>query len=94
MESAEDSLLIAMVTRRKLPVFSFHATAIFRRSKVGQSDFANSPSRNRDLRSFHLRTSTVMSPYWINSSSLELFKEKPDALRAPAVVIEAGDAPA
>jgi hypothetical protein len=68
METAEDSLVIAVVTRRKRPVFSYKATAFFRRGFEDESDFASHPSRQRDLLSLNRRAGMLLSPAWLNYS--------------------------
>lgn len=71
-ETAEDSFIIALVTRRKRPVFSYKATAFFSRHHEDQSDFINSPYRRRDLMSYILRAGLLYSPSWLPSGSTQL----------------------
>jgi hypothetical protein len=69
LETAEDSLLVAFVVRNKRPVFSYKPTAFFRRGFDGESEFARSRSRSRDISSLRLRTSMLMSPVWLSPGS-------------------------
>lgn len=71
LETAEDSLLVALVTRRKYPVFSYKATAFFRRGHNDESGFASSPSRRRDVLSMRLRTSMLLGCAWLGQGSLQ-----------------------
>lgn len=67
LETAEDSLLIAIVCRNKRPIFSYKATAFFRRGYSGESDFASIPTRARDLRSLQLRAGMLLRPAWLHN---------------------------
>jgi hypothetical protein len=67
LETAEDSLLIAIVCRNKRPVFSYKATAFFRRGYPGESGFATNSARERDLRSLQLRAGMMLRPTWLHN---------------------------
>jgi glycosyltransferase involved in cell wall biosynthesis len=69
METAEDSLVVALVTRNKTPVFSYKPTAFFRRGYAGESDWSKSTTRHRDLLSLELRAGMLLSPAWLNIGS-------------------------
>lgn len=71
MESAEDSALVALVARHKRPVFSYRATAFFRRGFDGESSFVTSAARQRDLLSLELRAGMLLSPSWFSTASDE-----------------------
>lgn len=70
MESAEDSLLAAFVSRRKRPVFSYKATAFVTRGHGVQSDWSKLPSRRDDLLSLALRTGFLWNAGWLNQGSI------------------------
>jgi hypothetical protein len=71
LETAEDSFLVALVTRRKRPIFSYKATAFFRRGRAAESGFTTSPSRRRDVLSMRLRTSMLLGCAWLGRGSLQ-----------------------
>ena len=70
METAEDSMLIALLARRSQPVFSYRATAFFRRGADDGSNWASHPNRYADECSLHLRTNLLWAPLWIAVPSL------------------------
>jgi hypothetical protein len=82
LETAEDSLLVAILVRNKRPVFSYKATAFFRRGYDDASDWQTHPSRSRDLDALRLRTSKLFRPVWIASGSSTLFQRDGRARRA------------
>ena len=71
MDTAEDSLLAAFITRRKRPVFSYKATAFLLRGFVEQSEWERSPSRRTDFMTVGLRASFLFGPAWINTGSVQ-----------------------
>jgi Glycosyl transferase family 2 len=90
-ETAEDSFIVAMVTRRRRPVFSFKTTAFFNRHGDNQSGYSNSPMRRADVLSCVLRSGLLYSHQWISSGSTQHAHEawprygalhKADALRS------------
>lgn len=70
METAEDSLLVSLLARHHKPVFSYQATAFFKRQPGEGSNFDTHPHRDRDLRSVGLRTGFLYSPGWLPQSSI------------------------
>jgi len=72
LDTAEDSLLVAIVIRRMAPVFSYRATAFFRRGYTNESNFDQSPARAEDLLSLKLRTGFLFSPEWLSRSLYSL----------------------
>lgn len=68
--TAEDSLLVALIARRKRPVFSYRATAFFRRGFAGESDWANRKDRGDDELAWALCSSMQWAPRWIASSGI------------------------
>jgi hypothetical protein len=82
LETAEDSLLVAILVRNKRPVFSYKATAFFRRGYDGASDWQTHASRSRDLDALRLRTSKLFRPVWIASGSSTVFQRDGRARRA------------
>jgi hypothetical protein len=68
METAEDSALVALLARNKRPVFSYKATAFFRRGFLDESDFLTSPVRQRDLVSLRLRAGMLFAPSWLSAT--------------------------
>jgi Glycosyl transferase family 2 len=71
MHSAEDSVLIGMISRRKRPTFSYKATAFFSRKESDHSNYNELPSRKSDLLSFNRITGSGIYPQWLNSGSLQ-----------------------
>jgi hypothetical protein len=72
IETAEDSLLEALVARNKRPVFSYKPTAFYRRGFEGESSYLTSESRRRDVSSLNLRTSMLLRPVWLAGPSSTL----------------------
>jgi hypothetical protein len=70
LRSAEDSLVVALLCRRRRPVFSYKPTAFFRRGWDGESAYASDPSRSRDVRSVLLRSGLLHQAQWLGSGSL------------------------
>jgi len=71
METAEDSFLVALVARRKRPIFSYKATAFFHRGRGDESNFTALPSRQRDVLSMRLRTSMLFRCSWLGRGSVQ-----------------------
>jgi hypothetical protein len=65
MRSAEDSVLINLVSRRTKPVFSWRATAFYRPNAEDGSNWQQDEQRTDDEISFALRTSLMWSPRWL-----------------------------
>lgn len=78
IETAEDSVIVACVVRRKRPVFSFKPTAFFRRGYSGESEFAKSETRKLDLRSFDLLTGLLFRPTWLADEPLAARRAAPN----------------
>ena len=70
MDSAEDSLIIAIAARRKRPIFSYRATAVLLRGFVEQSGWELLPNRRDDLLTGQLRSGMLFGPAWIGLSSI------------------------
>ncbi len=70
MDSAEDSLIVAIAARRKRPVFSYRATAVLLRGFVEQSGWELLANRRDDLLTSQLRSGMLLAPTWIGSSSI------------------------
>lgn len=71
LSTAEDSLLISILVRRKPPVFSYKATAFFRRGFEGESGFHGHRERADDELTWALRGTLLFAPRWMPTSSLE-----------------------
>lgn len=69
MDSAEDSFIIGLLARNKRPVFSYKATAFFRRGRHDQSVFGELDTRSRDLQSVQLRLGMLYAPKFIAKST-------------------------
>ena len=69
MRTAEDSLLVCLLARRTKPVFSWRATAFYRRDAPDGSNWQRDPQRADDFMAQTLRSSLLMAPRWLPSSS-------------------------
>jgi hypothetical protein len=72
METAEDSLLIALVSRRSKPIFSYKATAFHRRDAPDGSQWQTHPRRVEDEISLSLRAGLAWSPQWLSHPTFEV----------------------
>jgi hypothetical protein len=70
METAEDSLLISLVVRRRKPIFSYQATAFHTLNASSGSGYQTHQQRDRDELSWHLRSGLLYSPDWLNQGSI------------------------
>jgi hypothetical protein len=75
MNTAEDSLVVALVSRRKKPVFSYRATAFFSKASIGGSGFKQHKSRIADELTLTMRTEMQWSPCWLANASLGQISE-------------------
>jgi len=69
MHTAEDSVLVALVTRRSRPIFTYRATAFYRRNASDGSKWATHPSRREDECSLWLRVGLAWAPRWLSRAS-------------------------
>lgn len=72
MRTAEDSLLICPLARRKQPVFSWKATAFYRRDPPDGSGWQNDPQPTEDTVSLGLRAGLGYAPSWLGASSFAM----------------------
>ena len=72
MNTAEDSLLISLLVRRSKPVFSYRATAFYRRDASDGSGWKSDPNRPHDELSLALRVGLAWAPRWLHRASFEL----------------------
>lgn len=71
MNTAEDSLLIALLVRRSRPIFSYRATAFYRRGAADGSGWQSDPNRPQDELSLALRAGLAWAPRWLHRGSFE-----------------------
>lgn len=71
METAEDSHLIALVSRRRRPIFSYRATAFFHADSADSSKYSSHPNRRQDETALLLRSSLLYAPEWLDQTSLQ-----------------------
>jgi hypothetical protein len=83
METAEDSLIVSLLSRRSKPVFSYEATAFFRRQPGEGSNFDTHPDRQRDLTSVGLRTGFLYGLGWLPQSSIAYVPEQRSVSNPP-----------
>jgi len=81
LSTAEDSLLISIITRRKPPIFSYRATAFFRRGFEGESDFALRQDRAADEMAWALRAGMLLAPRWVQIPAMEIPMKEWSSLR-------------
>lgn len=72
MRTAEDSLLIALLARRSKPIFSYRATAFYRRDATDGSNWRSDPERPRDELSLALRAGLTWESQWLSTASFEV----------------------
>jgi hypothetical protein len=72
MRTGEDSLLIALIVRKSKPIFSYRATAFFRRGAADGSNWASDPNRQRDEMSLALRAGLLWTPKWLRAASFDV----------------------
>jgi hypothetical protein len=72
MRSAEDSLLIALVSRRSKPIFSWRPTAFYRPHAEDGSNWQADEQRAGDELSFALRSGLMWSPRWLVDAAFEM----------------------
>jgi hypothetical protein len=72
MRSAEDSLLIALVSRRSKPIFSWRPTAFYRPHAEDGSNWQEDEQRGADELSFALRSGLMWSPRWLVDAAFEM----------------------
>lgn len=65
MNTAHDSALIALLCRRKMPVFSYRATAFYTRGSPDGSGWATHPGRGEEMITFQLRSKLALAPSWL-----------------------------
>ncbi|MCC6889879.1 MAG: glycosyltransferase family 2 protein [Hyphomicrobiales bacterium] len=90
MQTAEDSLLVALVTRRSRPVFSYRATSFYRRGAPDGSNWANHPTRHDDEVSLAMRAGLAWAPRWLSRASWPA--EEAKSLAAPPVPVSPDEA--
>lgn len=66
METAEDSLMVALVCFRNRPTFSYRATALFSRHSEEQSNFEQHPRRKQDELTVYMRAGMARAPRWMD----------------------------
>lgn len=71
MSTAEDSLLISLLVRRSRPIFSYRATAFYRRGAADGSGWQSDPNRPQDELSLALRAGLAWVPRWMHRGSFE-----------------------
>jgi len=72
MRTAEDSLLICLLARRSKPVFSWKATAFYRRDPEDGSHWQRDPQRTEDVISLALRAGLAYAPSWLPSPAFAM----------------------
>jgi hypothetical protein len=72
MRTAEDSLLINLVSRRSKPIFSWRPTAFYRPSAADASNWKDDENRVGDELSFALRAGLMWSPRWLMDAAFEM----------------------
>lgn len=71
-DTAEDSLLIALLSRRSKPIFSYRATAFYRRAAPDGAQWASHPNRARDEVSLALRVGLSWASEWLPHASFDV----------------------
>lgn len=69
MRTAEDSLLIGLLTWRSKPIFTYRPTAFYRRDAPDGSNWQTDPERPEDEVSYAFRTGLCWAPHWIAGAS-------------------------
>lgn len=90
METAHDSMLLAILCRRAIPVFSYRATAFYTRCNPDGSGWATHPERGEDIISYQLRAKLALAPTWLS----DFWTPLPAAPAEPVVMPAAPKAPA
>ena len=72
MRTAEDSLLILLLARRSKPIFSWKATAFYRRDPEDGSHWRQDPQRTEDEVSLALRAGFSYAPSWLAGAAFAL----------------------
>jgi hypothetical protein len=72
MRTAEDSLLITLVSRRTKPIFSWRPTAFYRPTAEDGSNWQQDRQRLSDELSFALRAGLMWSPRWLVDAAFEM----------------------
>lgn len=64
MKTAEDSVLVATVSRRSRPVFSYKPTFLYAVASEGHSNWRHDPDRQMDEISLAIRCGLALAPSW------------------------------
>ena len=65
IKTAEDSLLLSIVTRRSKPIFSYRASFLYTVDSDNGSNWSTDPDRRIDETSLAIRTGLCLTPSWI-----------------------------
>jgi glycosyltransferase involved in cell wall biosynthesis len=81
MRTAEDSLLICLLSWRSKPIFSYRPTAFYRRDAADGSNWTRDPGRADDELTFAFRAGLCWSPDWLASGSFAVPQRIWDSVR-------------